>query len=84
MVTGTSGSEAAQYYVAAECAIITESISLRDATIDLISSYYVFDVEYPKVFMPLYIFFQHFVFGLKDGQKVPPSALKLASNIGKM
>ncbi len=83
-VTGTPGCEVVQYYVAAECSIITDSVSLHDAILVLVSAYHVYDVEYPKSSYPISIFIQHFVFGFKDGQKVPSSALKLASSVGKL
>ena len=44
---------------------------LNTALTDLFSAYFVFDIAYPLAGVPILIFFQHYVFGLKDRQKIP-------------
>ena len=70
------GSEATTYDVILERSSLFQSTDLRTALIDLFSSYFVFDIAYPPELYPLLIFFQHYVFGLKDNQKVPVSVAK--------
>lgn len=48
VVTGEVGEETTQYFICAEKCLTTESISLCDAFLDLICTYYVFNVSYPK------------------------------------
>lgn len=47
-MTGDLEDDTPQYFICAENSLILESRSLSDALIDLIGSYYVFDVSYPK------------------------------------
>ena len=47
-VTGKAGTEAAQYFIICENSVLLESKSLRDAFVDLIATYYVFDIAYPR------------------------------------
>ena len=55
--------------------------TLGDALADLICTYFVFDIAYPKSEYALLIFFQHFVLGLKDNQKIPTSVSSLCSSL---
>ena len=48
VVTGRAGEECAQYFICAEKTLTTESKSLRDAFLDLICTYFVFNISYPK------------------------------------
>ena len=54
---------------------------MKDAIIDLFTTYFVYDVAYPKPLKAIFIFLQHFVLDLKDDQQIPPSALKLVNSI---
>ena len=83
-VTGKPGTEAAQYFIVAECSPGTESKTMKDAVIDLIATYYVFDIAYPTGLVPLNIFFQHYVFGIKNQQPLPASTARLISNLEKL
>ena len=66
-------SEATTYDVAVEGSSLVQSTDLNTALIDLFSAYFVFDIAYPSELLPVLIFFQHYIFGLKDKQKVPVS-----------
>ena len=82
--TWRAGDETAQFYVCCEQGVLLEAKTVKDAIIDLIAAYYVFDITYPKGVDGILLFFQHFVFGLRDKQVVPLPALKLISNLNKV
>ena len=65
-VMGMPGAESTQYFIICENAILFESKSLCDVFVDLIASYYVFDIAYPKSVAAILLFFQHIVFNLND------------------
>ena len=66
-------SEATTCDVLVEGSSLVQATDLNSALKDLFSAYFVFDIAYPKELSPVLIFFQHYVFGLKDKQKVPIS-----------
>jgi len=82
-IVGTPG-YSCQVHVCAEGAVFTESKSLRDAIIDLIAAYFVFNICYPKYLDAILLFFQHYVFKLKDEQRLPNSTVKLLGNLQKI
>ncbi len=82
--SGEPGTESAQYFVACEQNLLCESKSVLDSIVDLIATYYVFDIAYPKAIAPVIMFIQSYVFGLKDSQVVPTSTAKLVANLSKM
>ena len=61
--TGEPGDENAQFFVCCEHIVIAECKTVKDAVIDLIAAYYVFDIAYPKCSNAMLLFIQHFVFG---------------------
>ena len=77
----TETSEATTYDIIVEGASLAQSTDLNTALIDLFSAYFVFDIAYPLAIVPILIFFQHYVFGLKDRQKIPVS---VATTVGTM
>lgn len=83
VVLGDVGKENTQYFISCETTLI-ESKSYKEAVTDLIVTYYVYDISYPRSLMPLYIFLQHYVMGLKDQQLVPNTTIKLVSNLKKI
>ena len=66
--------------IACEGIIFNESKSFKDSLIDLMAAYHVFNIAYPKPLAPSLIFFQHYVFGLKDEQEVPIATAKLVNS----
>ena len=82
VVTGRPGTEVAQFFIC-EKSILLESKSLRDAFIDIIAAYYVFGIAYPKSVAGM-IFFQHYVFNMKDQQPPPSCLCKLVQNFYTM
>ena len=82
VITGVAGDEnAQQFYV---CAEQHESSTMRDAMLDLVVSYFVFDISYPKSLSAILIFIQHQIFGMGDSQSIPMAAAKLMGNIKKL
>lgn len=84
VVTGKPGMDRTQYFVCVEKALLTESKSIRDALLDVICVYYVFDISYPQSVAGLFLFLQQNVFKIKDSQKAPPCLSKLLRNIGAL
>ena len=83
VMTGIPGDETTQFFICAEKEVVMESKTLRDAIIDLISYYFIFDISYPKFVNSVHLFFQHYVFKLTDKQPVPPILSKLIGNLKK-
>ena len=73
--------ETVQYHLYIESDCLLTAHTLGDALANLICTYFVFDIAYPKSVYALLIFYQHFVLGLKDNQKVPASVSSLCSSL---
>ena len=84
LVTGIPGADNCQVFVCCEKEIFLESKSIKDSLLDLIATYFVFDICYPKVLNAILIFFQHFVINLPDQQPVPSTVTKLVRNLQKV
>ena len=82
--TGVPGDENAQFVIACEQAILCESKSLRDAIVNLVAAYYIFDMAYPKGAGGILYFFQHYVFSIKDSSPLPTCTVKLVYNLTKV
>ena len=80
-ITGRPGDDNAEYFVCCEQSILIESKSFLDVIIDMMSSYYVFDISYPQHLFAVFLFFQHFVFKIKESQPHPPALSKLIKNV---
>ena len=81
LLSGQVGTSNAQYFICIEKALALEVKTLRDALMDIIASYYVFDIMYPKQFAGIFLFFQQSVFGVKAAQKPRPCFVKLLQNL---
>ena len=81
-VLGKVGEVGTQYFICAEKDLIIQAKTLKDALLDLICSYYIFNISYPKTISAVFIFFQHIVCNLKDAQVHPKCLCKLLQNIG--
>ena len=74
-----------QYFICVEQTIYLEAKTLTDAITDLVATYFVFNISYPRSTSPILIFFQQFVFGLTDKQgSVPPATVKLVGSLQKI
>lgn len=84
LVIGIPGAENFQVFVCCEKEILMESKSIKDSLLDLIATYFVFDIAYPKFISAILLFFQHFVINLCDQQPIPSTVSKLAGNLQKL
>ena len=76
---------AVEYFVVVERLILVRNCaSFLDAVHDMMSAYFAFDIEYPQGLYALYIFLQHFVYSVKDRQRVPPAATRICSALHKI
>ena len=82
--TGHPGDESSQIFICCEKEIFITSKSIRDGLIDLMAIYFVFDINFPKHISGILLFFQHFVFNLKDEQPLPTTTSKLVTNLRKV
>jgi len=80
LVIGEAGEENTQYFVYSEVTRLVESASLRDTFVDIIAACYCFNISYPNCSMGLYLFFQQYVFSVKDSQVPPLCLAKLLKN----
>lgn len=79
---GLAGDPNYQIFICAEKEVVLESKTLRDALVDIIATYYVFNIKYPKGLMAIFLFFQNYVFGLKDKETaVPNTTANLVKNL---
>ena len=83
-ITGIAGDDNCQVFLCGEGNIFFESASLKEAMIDLLSFYFVFDICYPKWVNSILLFFQHYVFKVSDSQPVPTIVTKLVGNLNKL
>lgn len=84
VITGIPGDMNCQVFVGCEQEFFFECNSVKDSIIDLIGTYFVFNITYPKYLSSIFLFFQHFVFNLKDKQVVPMTTLNLIRNLQKL
>ena len=76
--------EGQQFFVVVERALLAESGNITTAVVNLIASYFAFDIVYPQPLYTILIFIQHYVLGVVDKQKVPNSATILLSSLTKI
>ena len=84
LLTGQPGTENCQVFICCEAELYIESKSIKDALIDLILTYFVFDIVYPKNFRNVLLFIQHFVFDLPDQQPVSSALSTFVTNLQKL
>ncbi len=66
-------------YIESECLITVNYV--EDVLADLICAYFVLNIAYLNSLYPILIFFQHFVLGVKDSQKILSSMSSLWSSL---
>ena len=84
LVTGKPGTDASQIFICCEGQIYIESKSMKDALFDLISTYFIFDIAYPKSLCSVLMFLQHHVFNLHDDQMASSTVKTLVANLEKL
>lgn len=73
-----------QYFIVCEKEVLVEAKSMKDAIIDLMAAFYVFDIAYPKSTAPVLLFIQRYVLNIKDSQPMPPSCSRLITSLNKL
>ena len=84
LLTGQPGMENSQVFICCEGQLYLESKSIKDALLDLISTYFVFDIVYPKNLRNVLLFNQHFAFDLPDQQPVSSALSTFVTNLQKL
>ena len=79
-----TSSEATSYHVMVEQQPTTEASTFGSALLDLYSSYFVYDIAYPKPFYSLLVFIQHYILGLNDEQADPPAVIEITTSLMNM
>ena len=83
LLTGEPGIENCQVFICCEAELYIESKSIKDALVDLISTYFVFDIVYPKNFRNILLFIQHFVLDLPEFLQSFQLLLPICRNLNK-
>ena len=65
----------------AERLVFSECKAYAEAINALISTYFTFNIEYPKQLYSLFIFLQHFVLKLRDEQGIPSIVTRVLSSL---
>lgn len=73
-----------QIFVVAEREILAEATSCWEALKTTFGAYFAFNIDYPKVSKPFFIFVQFYVLKLKDSQPLPQIAARLKCAIDKI
>ena len=82
--TGKPGMYTSQTFICCEVQIYIESKSVHDVILDLISTYFVFDIAYPEIICNILIVLQHYVFNLPDKQTASSIVKTLVTNLEKL
>ena len=77
------GESSLQFFLVVEKAILSESEGFLGALLDLICTYFTFDIVYPKPLYPVLLFIQRFVMDIKDNQKIPPALTRVLTVLHK-
>ena len=75
---------ARQIMIVVEKEILVECHDMATALLDLISAYFSFDIAYPKPLYPVFLFIQHFMFGVVDEQPRPNAVSILYSTLNNV
>ncbi len=73
--------EVTEYMVYVESQFLVSTTTLGDALANLMCTYFVFDIVYPKLMYPLLVFLQHTLMGIKDTQKLPTSVRTVLTSL---
>ena len=80
-IVATETDDTMEFYIYIESEFLLSVGSLGDALANLICTYFVFNIAYPKEMYAMLIFLQHFVLAIKDSQKVPTAVSALCSSL---
>ena len=77
------GEEAVQYFIIIEQAVYIQVPTFQLALFVAFSSYYIFNLAYPKQMQKVLFFLQDYVLGMPDSSRRPGAYLAIASDISK-
>ena len=75
------GDESTQFFIVCEQKVICKATSLQVALFLMFSSYYVFNLQYPKQVRNVFFFFQDYVLSQPDSFKRPTPYISVVSDI---
>ena len=78
------GNELEQYVIVCEHIEFVNTTSVTSCIFCLLALYYIFDIAYPPPLYSVFIFLQHFVFGLLDKQTVPDVVTRIVSVLQRL
>ncbi len=73
-----------QFFIIAEKQVVCESDNFGIALVDVIATYFTFNMSYPDTLYPLLLFIQHHALAIKDDQSVPNIVNIVYSAMGEM
>ncbi len=76
--------ESTQYFIAVEKKVLLESASIEGSVLDLIGTYFSFDIVYPRQLYPLLLFIQYTILKIFDQQKVPTNVTILCTALDRL
>lgn len=78
------GNEQEQYIIICEHIEFVSTISFTSCIFCLLALYFIFDIAYPSSLYSVFIFLQHFVFGLVDKQAIPDVVTRIVSVLQRL
>ena len=84
IITGLLDAENCQVFICSEQQELLESKSVKEGIIDLIATYFVFNIAYPKPVHGILLFLQHYVFQLTDNAPIPTTTMSLLGNLQRL
>jgi len=82
LLTGSLGERNSQIFICCEQAVYLKELkNIKEATFQLIATYFICDIKYPKPLLPILVFLQHRLVQLKDKQPIPPATVKRSGKV---
>lgn len=78
------GNEQDQYIIICEHIGFVSTSSFTSCIFCLLGLYYIFNIAYPTTLYSVFIFLQHFVFGLVDKQTIPDVVTRVVSVLQRL
>ena len=80
----TTSDAASQFFIVVEKEILVESCDMKTALLDLVATYFAFNIAYPKPLYPPLVFVQHYIFNICDVQVEPNCVGILLTGLNKV
>ena len=78
-----AGDNTLSFFVIAERVVLLSSSSFLKVLRGLMAAYYSFNIQYPQTLSQPLIFFQHFLFSVKE-DTLPPAIIRFISCVDKL